>query len=341
MSRTAITLAAAALFLLACRAERAPQVVDESDGVLSPVVTATSVNNGTYGMIARVRWLLSPDRTGLLVVVNAVGVEAEAVPDGFFFALEQPTFALQVDTVWDVAPRPDWRAVAYSRAYVVGFGESEVIPPAQWEAVSRATGLDTAALRTSSFSVTGMAYARGIAQPVVVNVPDDPRADAAAQAAQPRAYPIARGWRLRWIADGSLLALGSNPQMVQDDAPSQSWTALDPASGAVSTALPGGSRLVEPQWTQGPDVGIGMPVNLNDAPPITVRANGMNYVIESQRGIITIRDPAFQTHVPVPIGPGVALAASASGRYIVALRPRQEPREHEVPVEVVVYTVVL
>jgi hypothetical protein len=338
MIRPLFTLALVLLAGSACRTERAPQQVDDQTGVLRPVITTTPVNNGTYGMIAQVRWMLSPDRSGIAVVVDAVGVEAESVPDGFVFARENPTFLLQVDSVWDVVPRPDWRAVAYSRAHVVGYGESEVIAPAQWEAVSRVTGLDTATLRTSSFSTTGMAYARGIAQPVVVMVPEDPRAGESAQTAQPRVYPIARGWRLRWVGDGSVLALGSNPRMVQDDSPSESWTALDPATGAVTGSLPGGTRLVEPRWEAGPDVGIGMPVNTTDAPPITVRSGGMNYIVESQRGIVTIRDPAYATHAPVAVGTGVALAATASGRYVVALRPRQEPREHESPVEVVVYT---
>lgn len=333
-------LTAIAFALISCRAERAPQQIADTTGVLRPVVTETQVNTGTYGMFSQVRWAFPPNRAGVLVVVDAVGVEAEMVPDGFLFALEEPTFTLQVDSVWDVAPRPDWGAVAYSRAYVVGFGESEVVPPAHWEAVSRATGIDTTTLRVSSFSTTGMAYARGIAHPRMVQVPQDPRAEGGAQL-QPRAFPIARGWRLRWSADGSLLGLGSNPQMVQDDEQSASWTALDPGSGAVSSALPGGTRLVEPEWVTGPHLGYGLELNVTDAPPITVRSRGLNYVIESRRGIITIRDPAFQTQTPVPVGPGVALAASGSGRYIVALRPRANVAEYDIPVEVVVYTVVL
>jgi hypothetical protein len=335
------TLAAVVAALSACATERAPQDVSDTPGVLRPVVTVTAVNDGTYGMIARVRWALSPDRRALLTVVNAVGVEAEAVPDGFFFGVEDPAFAVQVDTVWDVAPAPDWRSVAFSRAYVISHGESETVPPEMWDAVARVSGIDTATLRGAAFDASGMAYMKGIAQPAVITVPTDPRAADAAQAAQPRFFPVPRGWRVRWTADGSLLALGANPLMVQDDAPSESWSALNPRSGAVSVGLPAGTQLVEPQWIQGPELSIGMPVNVTDGPPITVRHNGLNYIIESQRGVISIRDPAFQTRAAIPVGSGVALAATASGRYIVAVRPRQMARENEMPVEVVVYTVTL
>ncbi|HUF64946.1 MAG TPA: hypothetical protein VMM17_03135 [Gemmatimonadaceae bacterium] len=334
-------VAAAAVALAACATERAPQAVSDTAGVMRPVVTVTSVNDGTYGMIARVRWALSPDRRALVAVVNAVSVEAEALPDGFFFGVEEPAFAVQVDTVWDVAPAPDWRSVAFSRAYVIAHGESEVVPPEMWDAVARASGIDTATLRGAAFDASGMAYMKGIAQPAVITVPADPRATDAAQAAQPRFFPVPRGWRLRWTADGSLLALGSNPRMVQDDAPSESWSGLDPRTGAVSVALPTGTQLVEPLWVHGPELGIGMPVNVTDAPPITVRHGGLNYIIESQRGVISVRDPAFQTRAAIPVGGGVALAATAGGRYILAVRPRQTARQHEMPVEVVVYTVTL
>lgn len=336
-----ISAAAAIAALSACATERAPQDAADTTGVLRPVVTATSVNDGTYGMIARVRWMLSPDRDAVLVVVNAVGVEAEPVPDGFFFGVEEPAFAVQVDTVWDVAPAPDWRSVAFSRAYVISHGESVVVPPERWDAVARTSGIDTAALRAAAFEASGMAYAKGIAQPAVITVPVDPRAADAAQASQPRFFQVPRGWRVRWTADGSLLALGANPQMVQDDSPSESWSALDPRTGAVSVALPSGTRLLEPRWMQGPELGIGMPVNVTDAPPIAVRHGGLNYIIESQRGVISVRDPAFQTRAAIPVGSGVALAATASGRYIVAVRPRQTAQQNEMPVEVVIYTLTL
>jgi hypothetical protein len=340
MTRTSALLAAA-LVLTACRAERSPQHVEDEAGMLRPIVTITPVNRGTYGMIAQVRWMHSPDRTGILVVVNAVGIEAEAVPNGFFFGLEQPTFATQVDSVWDVVPSPDWRTVAFSRAHTVGYGEDPEIPDEQWESVSRATGIDIATLRASAFPTTAMAYAQGIAQPAIIQVPPDPRAQNVAVDVRPRTFPIARGWQLRWSADGNILALGSNPRTVQDDSPSESWSALDPRTGSYTVALPAGTQLVQPQWVEGPNVGVSEPFNVTSAPPIQVRARAVNYILESERGVITIRDPAFETHLPVTVGPGVALAASASGRFVVALRPRQEARPHEPPVEVVVYTLTL
>lgn len=330
------------LVLPACVAQDIRDQAADTTRAAAPVITVTPVNKGTYGMVASVRWAFSPDRRGVLVVVNPAGVEAEAVPDGFFFGLEEPAFALQADTVWDVAPAPDWSAVAYSRAFVLHSGEMDSVPQGMWDDVARRTGIDAAALRAGAFDASAMAYAKGVAQPVLVRVPPDPRAADAAQVARPRAFPIARGWRIRWTADGNTLALGGNPAMVQDHAPAQGWTALEAGTGAIHGSLPANTRMAEPNWVRGPELQLGLQTNnLTSAPPITVRQGELTYLIESQNGVITLRDPAFETRAAIPVGAGVALAATAGGRYIVALRPRQNGRQHEMPVEVVVYTVTI
>jgi hypothetical protein len=331
-----------ALVLGACARDDVREPAADTTAAARPVITATAVNDGTYGMMSSVRWAFSPDRRALLVVVNPAGVEAEAVPDGFFFGVEEPAFALQVDTVWDVAPAPDWRAVAYSRAFVLHSGEADSVPQQMWDDVARATGMDAATLRASAFDASGMAYAKGVAQPVLIRVPPDPRAAGAAEIARPRAFPIARGWRIRWTADGNTIALGGNPAVVQDQAPAQGWTALEARTGAVHGSLPANARMAEPNWVRGPELQLGVQTaNITSAPPISVRQGGLTYLIESANGVITLRDPAFQTRAAIPVGAGVALAATASGRYIVALRPRQSPRQNEMPLEIVVYTVTI
>jgi hypothetical protein len=327
--------------LAACAREQVDQTSADSVRLARPVVTRTSVNDGTYGMSAQVRWAFSPDRRGILVVVDPVAVEAEPVPNGFFFGLEQPAFAVQVDTVWDVAPAPDWRAVAYSRAYVLSSGEADSVPTAMWAQLARETGIDVPTLQTSSFAASAMAYARGVAQPAVIRVPPDPRGAHAETAARPQVFPVPRGWRVRWTQDGSTIALGANPRQVQDATPSVGWSALDPRTGQLHGSLPSTTRLVEPQWVKGPELYYGMTADFSTAPTINVRQGGLNYLIESQRGVISLRDPAFETHAAIPVGPGIALAATASGRYIVALAPRSRIRPNELPVEVVVYTVTL
>lgn len=325
--------------LTACATEQRDQRADTT-APARPIVTTTAVNDGTYGMGAQARWAFSPDRRGILVVVDPVGAEAEPVPNGFFFGLEQPAFAVQVDTVWDVAPSPDWRSVAYSRAYVLSSAE-DTVPAAMWQQLARETGIDATTLQTASFSASAMAYARGVAQPAIIRVPADPRAPYAETAARPQVFPVPRGWRIRWTQDGSTIALGANPRQVQDHTPSVGWSALDPRTGQLHGSLPSTTRLVEPQWVKGPELYYGMTLDFSTAPTITVKQGGLNYLIESQRGVISLRDPAFETHAAIPVGPGIALAATASGRYIVALAPRSRVRPNELPVEVVVYTVTL
>ena len=50
-----------------------------------PMVSATSVNQGTYGMRSRVRWILSPDSSAILVMVDPVSIENDMLPNAFFF----------------------------------------------------------------------------------------------------------------------------------------------------------------------------------------------------------------------------------------------------------------
>ena len=89
----------------------------------APVVTVTPVNRGTHGMSERLSWAFSPDRKAVLVVADPVGVEAEPVPNGFFFGDEARGFQTQVDSVWDVAVSPDWKWIGFGRAYSVVSGE--------------------------------------------------------------------------------------------------------------------------------------------------------------------------------------------------------------------------
>jgi hypothetical protein len=308
----------------------------------SPVVSATPVNQGTYGMASRVRWLLSPDSSAILVVVDPAGIENEAVPNAFFFGSETRNFQARIDSVWDVAPAPDWQSIAFSRAYVVRGAESDTIPPQEWIVLARRTGMDTATVIQGSFASSGMSTARAIAQPGVIRIPADIRAPGASDASAPRTFPIARGWRVRWTADGSTIALGNNPARAEDSESSESWAALDPTTGAFHGTLPAGAQLVVPRWVNGPVLDVSVPVDMSGARPIRVTAGKRTYSIESQRGVITARDTTPGANVaatPFTIGSGKALAATRGGRYIVALAPRRNAVANEIPVEAVVYTV--
>jgi hypothetical protein len=315
---------------------------DSAISHVSPTVSSTPVNQGTYGMASRVKWVLSPDSSAILVMVDPAGVENEPVPNGFFFGSETQNFQARMDSVWDVAPAPDWQSLAFSRAYVVRGAESATIPPDAWIALARRTRMDTATVIQGSFASSGMSLARAIAQPGIIRVPTDIRAPNASDAAAPRTFPIARGWQVRWTTDGSTIALGNNPAKADDSENSESWAALDPKTGALHGTLPAGAQLTVPRWAKGPVLDMSVPVDMSGARPIQVTSGKRTYSIESQRGVITARETTAGANTDTPpftIGSGKALAATRGGRYIVALAPRRNAVANEIPVEAVVYTV--
>jgi hypothetical protein len=305
----------------------------------APVVTVTPVNRGTHGMAERVSWIFSPDRKAVLVVADPSGVENEPVPNGFFFGDETRGFQAQVDSVWDVAVSPDWKWIGFGRAYGVVGGEGTGTD--RLTDVSRRTSIDTATLRAGSFASSGMSMSRAVAQAGVIRIPADPRQLAAGDSAAPRLFPIARGWQVRWTTDGTTLALGNSPARAMDDEPSQTWSALDPVTGALSVALPSNARLAEMKMTQGPTLDRSLPIDMNQSPPIQIRRGTQTFTIQSNRGVITIADPpgVASTGAQRVVGAGIALAATAGGRYIIALAPRTKPDANEMGIEPVVYTV--
>jgi hypothetical protein len=305
----------------------------------APVVTVTPVNRGTHGMAERVRWAFSSDNKAVLVVADPGGVENEPVPNGFFFGDEARGFQTQMDSVWDVAPSPDWKSIGFGRAYSVVGGDgtgTELLTN-----VSRRTTIDTATLRASSFPSSGMSMSRAVAQAGVIRVPDDPRQTAAGESAAPRLFPIARGWRVRWTADGTTLALGNSPARATDTESSQTWAALDPITGNLSVALPSNAKLAEVKMTEGPTLDRSLPIDMSQSPPIRIQRDTQTYTILSNRGVITIADPPSvgATGAQRVVGAGIALAATAGGRYIIALAPRAKADPNEMAIEPVVYTV--
>ncbi len=307
---------------------------------LSPVVTVMPVNRGTHGMAERVMWVLSPDKKAVLVVADPGGVENEPVPNGFFFGDETRGFQTQMDSVWDVAPSPDWKTLGFGRAYtVVGSGGTGTDLLTD---VARRTSIDTATLRAGSFPTSGTSSARAVAQPGVIRVPDNPRAQAATDSAAPKLFPVARGWRVRWTTDGSTLALGNSPARAVDNEPSQTWSALDPATGALHGTLPANARLADVKFTTGPTLDRSQPIDMTQAPPIQIQRGNQTFNVETQRGVITLVETtpsAASKAPPRVVGAGIALAATAGGRYIIAIAPRAKPDPNEMAVEPVVYTV--
>ena len=305
----------------------------------APLVIVTPVNRGTHGMAERVLWTFSPDRNAVLVVADPGGVENEPVPNGFFFGDEARGFQTQMDSVWDVAPSPDWKWLGFGRAYSVVGGAGTGTD--QLTEVSRRTSIDTATLRAGSFPSSGMSMSRAVAQPGVIHIPADPRQLAAGDSAAPKLFPVARGWRVRWTTDGTTLALGNSPARATDTEPSQTWAALDPITGAMHGTLPANVSLAEVKMTGGPTLDRSLPIDMTQSPPIQIRRGTQTFTILSNRGVITIADPpgVGSTGAQRVVGAGIALAATAGGRYIIALAPRSTPDPGGSSVEPVVYTV--
>jgi hypothetical protein len=307
---------------------------------LAPVVTVTPVNRGTQGMAERVFWAFSPDKKAVLVVADPGGVENEPVPNGFFFGDESRGFQTQMDSVWDVAPSPDWKWLGFGRAYSVVSGAGTGTD--QLTDIARRTSIDTATLRAGSFASSGMSMSRAVAQAGVIRIPENPRDSTAADSAAPKLFPVARGWRVRWTTDASTLALGNAPSRAVDNEPSQTWSALDPLTGALHGTLPANSKLADVSYTQGPTIDRSLPMDMSKSPPIAIQHGKQTFNIQSERGVITIVETTPGSDVkaaPRVVGAGLALAATAGGRYIVALAPRARPDPNEPAVEPVVYTV--
>lgn len=340
MPRTPQSFALVALIALGgCLVDTSKKETSADTTHLAPVVTVTAVNRGSQGMAERVLWTFSPDRQSVLVIADPGGVENEPVPNGFFFGDESRGFQTQMDSVWDVVPSPDWKWIGFGRAYSVVGGAgtgSDLLTD-----VSRRTSIDTATLRAGSFASSGTSMSRAVAQAGVIHIPENPRANAASDSAAPKLFPIARGWRVRWTADGSTLALGNSPSRAIDNEPSQTWSALDPVTGALHGTLPANSKLADVKFTQGPTIDRSLPIDMTQSPPIQIRRGTQTFTILSTRGVITIADPpgVGSTGAQRVVGAGIALAASASGRYIIALAPRARPGPNEPAVEPVVYTV--
>ena len=294
-------------------------------------VAVFDVNRSTRGMTARIRWMLAPDSSALLVMDDPAAVENDAIPNGLLFATERTGRVFRMDSVWSAAPSPDWRRLAVGRGLVLGGGESQSIPRERWEAPAarmRALAghrpeLVADSLRAHSFSVSGMAVMEGAAVTLVANVGDDtPNA--------PIEFVALDGWRVRWSCDGADILVGGPPSMVQDDAPSAAERRVSSTGAAPTSVRPAAA----PAWIDGPTLDIGAPVTGGASAPMPVRGG----VIEERRGRVVIRG-AERTDPPRDVGPGIPLAATRGGHFILAIAPRVDPRPHESPDRAVVYRV--
>ncbi len=293
-------------------------------------VGVTPVNRGSHGMSARVRWTLSDDRRTVLVVEDPRAVENDPVPNGFVFASEGSPL-VQRDSVWDVAPTPDWRRVAYARAYTTRAGETDSIPPSEWHRLAGSVGLMESIVRKNAFATSGMVTAYGVARPFVVNI--GASTDTAATGSD--GLPVAEGWRVAWTRDGSRLAIGAPPELIADDAPASRWRLVDPATGE-SRGVADSTSLAHLQWIQGPNLDLSTAVDMRQRRAF--RAGDVD--IESEDGWIRVyAHDGARVRAPRIVGPGIALTATANGQFIVAIAADPATESYEPPNALVVYQV--
>jgi hypothetical protein len=305
---------------------------DKGSWEAAPVGAATfEVNRGTRGMSSQLRWLLSPDSAAILVIDDPNGVENEPVPDAVFYATERTGRTWRMDSVWSAAPSPDWKYLAVGRAVVIVGGPEQHVPAGAWNAPAQrlrelarvsageVPALSGDSLRAHSYAVSGMAVVEGAAATLVLE-------PSALPAATPRFVSL-DGWRVGWSCDARSVLVGGKPVRAGDDETSATTRrAMISAGAATTNAAPDAIR-----WSEGPSTTIGVPTPVQ-ARTLRVR----NRSIESRAGRVLVRqtDGAGQA-VERDVGPGVPLAATRGGHFILALAPRagapaQESSDHAV-----------
>lgn len=289
------------------------------------------VNRATRGMTSTVRWALSPDSSALLVVDDPVSVEGDPVPDGALLASERTGRVWRGDSLWSVAPSPDWRQIAFGRATMLGGGPEQRVDPSRWggaaASLARVAGphplLAADSLRAHSFPASGMGVMESAAATFVADVATD-------AATAPVRLLALDGWRVRWSCDGAAVLVGGAPADARDDAAAGPERRIRARDAGASDAPPADVL----RWTEGPTLMRGGPRDTAAAPPLRVRGR----IIEWREGRVVVVEGATVRDV----GPGRPLAATRGGRFILALAPRVPllpPRDDEPPDEAVVYRV--
>lgn len=306
---------AAAHAIRTARGRDAVVVVRDSAAPVEPrVATLVRVNAQTQGMFSVARWAMSQDRNAIIVMDDPAAVEADPVPNAFFAGSERPLRYVRKDSVWDAAPSPDWRRVAFGRAHILRGAREDTLQTAQWEAFADRMGMPIDDVRSGAFHASGMAIAFGFARPGVVEL------DAGAE----RIFPVAAGWRVRWTRDGSHIVAGAAPNATQDFAEATRWVALDPSDGMPVGEAPPAGQFAHVPWVEGPTVDISVAPDTSRK-AIPIEDGG----VESRGGWIRARGRL--------IGPGTVLAATRSGRFIVALVPNAAAKEYEAKEYLAVY----
>ncbi|HVE79284.1 MAG TPA: hypothetical protein VNA89_10505 [Gemmatimonadaceae bacterium] len=284
-------------------------------------------------MTARTRWALSPDSTALIAVQDPMGEGNEATPNGAVFASERVNCYAVLDSVWDVAPSPAWDRLAIGRAY--GITTPGGAPPGAMErALAEQLRVSEDTLRSAAFPMGREPIRRGFVRPVVLDLPGRAgwRPFGGGPALRTRTVPMLGGWRLRWTDDGTL-AVGSNPPLPKDNSPARGWAAVSDTGGP--RALSEGEvdaledALERTGWASGPRLDPSLPVILTRGRPPSAEGR-----VTSAGGWIRVADARGRRRI---IGPGVPLAVTRTGSFVLALAPQPATLRDAPTAQLVVY----
>jgi len=279
----------------------------------------------------RLRWATSPDRAALLVVEDVRREGGVPTPDGFVYVADAGGVVVQRDSVWDVTLSPDWRRLAYGRAYVISAEGRDSLSVSGWASAAARTTLQMPLLRQGAFRVSEEPAVWGVAQPVVESTHPDSLRDQSLVRMVSTQVPIVGGWRVRWTRDGRRLAVGIAPPRPTEGGGVARWMGVDPKTGLLEGDLGAGS-LHDLSWTEGPTVTV--ETRLGGGRPVEI-AGGR---VEGRDGWVVVRGAATNGRTVV-VGPGVPLAATRSGQFVVALTPVVGAREGRPTVQPLVYRV--
>ncbi|HEU4629863.1 MAG TPA: hypothetical protein VFS08_08950 [Gemmatimonadaceae bacterium] len=311
------------------------QVVRDTATLPATRVIVQPVNRGAHGERAEIRWTSPADRSALLVTEDPVARGGEPMPDGFLLASERTGIVLQRDSVWDVAPDPAWRRVAFGRAFVVSAVGRQALSARDWLITAARMNLrDFTAVQRAAFPIRREAPIYGVAQPAVEPLEPDPeRSELVDQALSP--IPMFGGWRVRWMDGGRTLGVGLAPEeRIADDAPPDRWMILDPVSRLVRGELRATGRLQQIDWTAGPVIDIA-----TRFAPQARRFAVEGGVVESRDGWIRVTSRRTGGR-PRVLGPGTPLAVTRRGDFVLALAPVLQARPEDPLVQFVVYQLV-
>ena len=279
----------------------------------------------------RVRWARSRDGCALLVRADAVGTRGPAPSDVIFVSEGDGLWG--PNSVWDVAPSPDWRRLAWGNALIVRPKRGEAIHAATWDKLAEELEVESEELMRRSFPVGDVAGVRGVAIPILEDLDNTCSGDRCGSGTDLRTG----GWRVRWTSDGTHAAYATRPTDARDDRTTP-WVLVDRDGGAVGGDLTDTSRLVAQPWTDGPTLD-----------PTTLAGLGVRAAVRLERLTVEARDGWVRVVDPgAPggsrarvIGPGVPLAATRNAEYVAALAPDPEAAPHEGRVRVAMYSFTL